>query len=303
MADPALYLTTKELADLIRVRERKVYDLAAAGEVPFTRVTGKLLFPRHLIEAWLARHTELSADLAALPDPPPVAAGSHDPLLDWALRDSRSDIATMFDGSLDGLERFADRRALFCGLHVPEEAPGPGEEREALGWNQARVAARFAAMPVVLVEWAWRERGLIVQPDNPLQIAALSDIAGKRFVPRQAEAGTQHLFRALADRAGLDQGAVSFAPPARSEQDVAVSVLNGHADAGLGLLSVAREYRLGFVPLARERFDLLVWRRSWFEPAFQTLLAFCRSRAFADRAEELGGYDIGGLGRVWFNGS
>ena len=178
----------------------------------------------------------------------------------------------------------------------------PEEGREALGWNQARVAARFSAMPVVLVEWAWRERGLIVQPENPLGIGALSDLAGKRVVPRQAEAGTQHLFRALADRAGLDAGAVSFAPPARSEQDVAVSVLNGHADAGLGLLSVAREYRLGFVPLARERFDLLVWRRSWFEPAFQTLLAFCRSEAFAARAEELGGYDIRGLGRVRFNG-
>ena len=76
MSDPNLYLTTKELADLLRVKERKVYELAAASEVPFTRVTGKLLFPRHLIEAWLARHTEVSGDLVALPDPPAVAAGA-----------------------------------------------------------------------------------------------------------------------------------------------------------------------------------------------------------------------------------
>ena len=52
------YLTTREVADLIRLKERKVYDLVATGAIPCVRVTGKLLFPRSLIEAWLARHAE-----------------------------------------------------------------------------------------------------------------------------------------------------------------------------------------------------------------------------------------------------
>lgn len=297
-ANNDLYLTTKELADLLRVKERKVYELAAAAEVPFTRVTGKLLFPRHLIEAWLARHTEVSGDLTALPDPPPVAAGSQDPLLDWALRESRCGIATFFDGSLDGIERLARREALFCGMHIAEPADG-GDER---GWNAARVATRFPMMPVVLTEWAWRERGLIVAPDNPLGIQSVADLKGRRFVPRQAEAGAQHLFRDLMSEADVPESALTLKAAARTEHDVAITVLNGRADAGLGIASVAREYRLGFVPLLRERFDILVWRRSWFEGPFQALAAFCQTDTFRDKAEELGGYDVSGFGTVHYNG-
>ncbi len=48
------YLTTKELADLLRIKERRVYGLAASGDVPCVRVVGKLLFPRNQIEAWMA---------------------------------------------------------------------------------------------------------------------------------------------------------------------------------------------------------------------------------------------------------
>jgi excisionase family DNA binding protein len=297
MSDPNLYLTTKELADLLRVKERKVYELAAASEVPFTRVTGKLLFPRHLIEAWLARHTEVSGDLVALPDPPAVAAGSHDPLLDWALRESRCGIATFFDGSLDGLDRFAKREALFCGMHIAEPAGAGGME-----WNRAHVTSRFPMMPVVLVEWAWRERGLVVASDNPLGIDSVAALKGRRFVPRQAEAGAQHLFKSLLEDEDLGESDLDLTSAARTEHEVAISVLNGRADAGLGIACVAREYRLGFVPLMRERFDLLVWRRSWFEEALHTLIGFCRTPAFRDKAEELGGYDVSGFGTVHYNG-
>ncbi|MEJ8575021.1 helix-turn-helix transcriptional regulator [Microbaculum marinum] len=298
MAETNLYLTTKELADLLRVKERKVYELAAASEVPFTRVTGKLLFPRHLIEAWLARHTEVSGDLVSLPDPPAVAAGSHDPLLDWALRESRCGIATFFDGSLDGLERFGRREALFCGIHIGE----PSAAAEGRQWNVGHVARRFPVMPVALVEWAWRERGLVVANGNPLDIRSVADVKGRRLVPRQAEAGAQHLLRSLLEDEGLSDGELDLTAAARTEHDVAISVLNGRADAGLGIACVAREYRLGFVPLMQERFDLLVWRRSWFEPALHTLIAFCRTQAFRDKAEELGGYDVSGFGTVHYNG-
>lgn len=296
--DGELYLTTKELADLLRVKERKVYELAAANEVPFTKVTGKLLFPRHLVEAWLARHTEAPGDPTAPPDPPQVAVGSHDPLLDWAIRDSRSGLATFFDGSLDGLDRFARREALFAGLHIAEPENADGTQ----GWNRALVAARFPALPVVLVEWARRERGLIVAAGNPLGIDSMAALKGRRIVPRQAEAGTQHLYGQLAAASGVSDDDVAFAAPARSETDVASAVLNGRADAGLGIACVAREYGLGFVPLMQERFDLLVWRRAWFEPAFQRLFGFGLTPAFREKAEELGGYDVSGFGRVHFNG-
>src|SRR3546814_883337 len=98
------FLTTREVAALLRVKERKVYDLAAAGDIPCRRVTGKLLFPRAEIEAWLARGGVGAAGRAL---PANIVAGSHDPLLDWAIRESGSGLAAYFDGSLDGLARMA----------------------------------------------------------------------------------------------------------------------------------------------------------------------------------------------------
>ena len=103
------FLTTREVAALLRVKERKVYDLAAAGEIPCRRITGKLLFPKAEIEGWLSGARPAPTTAAHAPD---VVSGSHDPLLDWALRESGSGLASFFDGSLDGLDRLAGNEAI-----------------------------------------------------------------------------------------------------------------------------------------------------------------------------------------------
>ncbi len=77
--------------------------------------------------------------------------------------------------------------------------------------------------------------------------------------------------------------------------------MEGKADAGLAVRAVAQQYRLDFVPLARERFDLVMHRRDYFEPPVQKLLSFAATPAFRTRAMELGGYDVAGLGRVVYN--
>lgn len=293
--DAPEYLTVPELAALLRVKERKVYALASAGEIPCSRATGKLLFPRATVEAWIARHSSGGAAAAEGAERPNVFVGSHDPLLDWALRESGSGIAAFFDGSSDGLTRLQKGEAFAGGLHLYEP------ERD--GWNRDHVADALPGAAVVLIEWAWRERGLIVASGNPLTLRGVSDLRERRVVPRQKGAGSQVLFEALCEKEGLKEKDIDGVdPPARSESDIALAVADGKADAGFGLGCVARQYRLGFVPLLRERFDIAVFRRGYFEAGFQTLLAFCRTDAFAAKARDLGGYDLSGFGRVHFNG-
>ncbi|MBT7486316.1 MAG: helix-turn-helix domain-containing protein, partial [Rhodospirillales bacterium] len=111
-------MNTHEVADYLRIKERKVYDLIAKKAIPCTRVTGKWLFPKPLIDAWLARETDTTG--VSLTPPPAVVAGSQDPLLDWSLRESGCDLAVLPGGSLDGLRRFASGDAVVCGLHIPE---------------------------------------------------------------------------------------------------------------------------------------------------------------------------------------
>ena len=287
------YLTTRELAELLRIKERKVYDLASSGQVPCTRATGKLLFPRRGIEAWLEAKHEGRTTVSAAETRPAVMLGSHDPLLEWALRESACGLASNFNGSLDGLELFASAQGVAAALHLFDAAND--------SWNVAAVAARFGGHPVVLMEFCWRERGLVIGAHASQRIQTLGDLVGQRVVPRQAGAGSQLLMDQLLQQQGLDRGQIEFTDVAYTKTEAVTSVLDGSADATLGLQSIARRFDLPFVPLVRERFDLLVERRAWFEPPFQRFLEFCRSAAFRQRAESLDGYDVSGFGRVRFN--
>lgn len=289
------FLTTREVAALLRIKERKVYELVAEHAIPVSRVTGKLLFPREMVEAWVWQQADYVGGTEGLHGRPPVVAGSHDPLLDWALRESGSELAAFFDGSLDGLGRLAAGKAIAAGLHVYEP--------DAEDWNRGHLERAMAGMPVVLIEWAWRMQGLVVPPGNPKGIASLGDLVGLTLMPRQERSGSHLLLDYLMRQAGVEPGRLRLVtPPARSEADVALAIAEGKAGAGFAIETVARQFRLGFVPLFRERYDLAVWRRDYFEPPLQKLLAFCRTSTFHKRAEELGGYDASALGRVHYNG-
>ena len=289
------YLTTRELAELLRVKERKVYELVSDNVIPVSRVTGKLLFPRDIITAWLSRNTEFGAGQQALQSHDPVVAGSHDPLLEWALRESGAGLAVLSDGSLDGLERLAAGAAMAAGIHLPEV--------EGDGFNVGWVHRHLAGQPVVAIEWARRRQGLILPRGNPARITGLGDLAGLRLIPRQkGSGGREALDRLLAAGPRLEPPVTLIDPPARSEADVAHAVAAGRADAGLAIAAAARQYGLDFLPLTEERYDLVAWRRDFFDAPLQRLMSFCRRPAFAERAGELGGYDVSGFGTVHYNG-
>ena len=277
---------------MLRIKERKVYDLAASGEVPCSRATGKLLFPRKQVDAWLAANASGGEASNAAPRPN-VMVGSHDPLLEWALRESRCGLATYFDSSLDGLDRFAGGEALATGLHVYHTTSDT--------WNIPSVQSRFVNQSVVLVRWATRQRGIILRPDGAQQISSLAGLFESKIVRRQPEAGSQVLLEALLMREGIEPSDLDWTNSARSEVDAVLAVQEGKADAAFGLAALAAQYRLEFIPIVEECFDLLVDRRCWFESPWQTLLTFCRTSEFAQRAEEMAGYSIDDQFSVLYN--
>ena len=288
------YLTTTEVADYLRLKERKIYELVRLRRIPCSHVTGKLLFPRRAIDLWVSRHVEF--DGPAPERAPPIAAGSHDPLLEWALRESGCGLALLAGGSEDGLRRLAAAQAVVAGLHIVD--PTNGE------YNVPAVRGLRGLADVVLIEWAKRIQGLVVAPGNPRRVQSLADAAASRLrvVRRQEGAGAQLLLRFLLARDGLRyEDLAILEPPALTETDLAAAVLDGKADCGIAIAAVAGQFRLGFIALWRERFDLAVRRRDYFEPALQTLLGFARSTSFQTKAHELGGYEIAGFGRVVYN--
>lgn len=294
-SDAPEFLTTREMAARLRVRERKIYEMAAAGEIPHRRLTGKLLFPRAEIDVWLAGGAPKAAPgaTAAAVMAAAVVAGSHDPLLDWAIRESGSGLATRFDGSLDGLARLAAGEAVAAGLHVFEPESGD--------WNRAHAAEALGGAPVALIGWARRRQGLLLGP-KAAGARCVGDLRGLRVARRQAAAGAGLLLAHLMGQAGLaEQDVVFTSELARTETDAAAAVAAGHADAAPGLEAMARQFGLGFAPLMEERFDLAVDRRAYFGPPMQRLLAFARGPAFAAKARALGGYDLAEHGAVRWN--
>ena len=294
MSEPVVesheYLTVRELAELLRIKERKVYDLAASGEVPCSRATGKLLFPATEIRAWIEKAK--SGGEAGVSQRPAIFLGSHDPLLDWAIRQSRCGLATYFDGSLDGLARFLAGEGVATGLHVFDAGTS--------SWNHPEVSRAAADQNAVLLSFATRSRGIVFRPGGP-KLKSMAELAGRRVVPRQQTSGTAGLFERLARDNGLDLSDVTFTEVARTEDDAVQIVRHGDADATFGLASVADTYGLSFLPVVEERFDLLIDRKAYFDPQLQALISFCRSDAFRQRAKASPGYDVREFGNIVWN--
>lgn len=287
------HLTVAEVARHLRLGTRKVYDLVARKGLPHARAGGKLLFDLAEVERWLARSA--SGGTARRGLPPPTLAGSHDPLLDWAVRESRCGLALLTQGSLDGLERLSRGEVAGALMHLPSG--------DVADFNRAEADARLRGCNVALVEWGRREQGLLVARGNPKKIRAVADLAkrGVTVAARQAGAGSAALLDRLLARDGIDRKRLRIGPTAMGENDLAMAVKSGEADVGLGARAAARPLGLDFVPLVVERLDLGVSRAAWFEPPLRALFAFARGRRFAEHAQALGGYDIAGLGTVTWN--
>jgi putative molybdopterin biosynthesis protein len=289
-------MTTAEVAGYLRLKERTVYEMVSKRQIPCTRATGKLLFSRKLIERWVEGRTELPAGYDAAP--PPIYAGSSDPLLEWALRESGSGLAVLTSGSRNGLERLASGQAALAGLHIRD----PNGET----YNVDTIRREIPYPDIVAIRWAEREQGLLVASGNPLGLKSLEDLFDKRprIALRPEGTGSRVLFDGLIQQAGKDAYQLDILPhEAQTETDLAAIISEGEADCGLGIAAVSANSGLGFVQLGiAESFDLVMRRRDYFDLPIQKLLRLARSVTFAKRAASFGGYEIARFGDVTFNG-
>jgi excisionase family DNA binding protein len=287
-------MDTREVAAYLRLKERRIYDLVRERAIPHVRATGKLLFPRAQIDAWLAGKS--GAPASAERARPPIIAGSHDPLLEWAVRESRCGLAILGSGSRAGIEALARGEATAACSHWLDDASGE--------YNIPLVRTLLAGSDVVVLEWTRRTQGLLLREDNPHRIRKVADLARKHVcvASRQAEAGSHRLLLHLLAQAGVRADTLAWSTRvAHAETELAALIRDGHADVGLGIEAAARANGLAFVPLASERFDLVTFRRDAFESPLQTLLAWTRRPEFAATAASLRGYDIANTGRVVYN--
>jgi excisionase family DNA binding protein len=288
--------TTAEAAAYLRLKERKIYEMVAEGTVPCTKVTGRWLFPKAQLDHWLASSISRPDGLTR-PQSAPIVSGSHDPLLEWALRESGSGLATLALGSEAGFSRFVAGETIAAALHLH------ALEDVAADANVAALRSRNDLRDAVMIAFCRREQGFLLAPGNPMKLGTIEDIRKKRarVAVRPKGAGAQLLLLALLHRAEIafDELAV-IGPACPTGPDIAQAIRAGRADTGIATRGVANAAGLDFVPIVWEPFDLVMRQRDYFRSPLQALLKFFHSPDFATRARELGGYDISAAGTVRF---
>jgi putative molybdopterin biosynthesis protein len=288
-------LNTDEAAAYLRLSERKLYELVAAGAVPCSKVTGRWLFPKAALDRWVASgmpNNLKSMDKSA----PPIVGGSTDPLLEWALRESGSGLASLPEGSEAGLRRLARREVILAAIHLHAADRDGGDTA-----NVEAVRHAPGLHDVVVIGFVRREQGLLVAPGNPHRISDLTQFTGTglRLARRQEGAGAQLLLLTLLAKARIDPRELAMTKSAfATGSDLAQAIRAGHADCGVATRAVANAAGLDFVPLLWENFDLVLRQRDYFLPGPSALFGFVRSDRFRQRAAELEGYDLSECGTI-----
>lgn len=293
-------MNTKEAAAYLGIHEKKVYYLAKAGKIPCTRVTGKWLFPRGLIDQWIeesARRGLRTRKGEGEERPFLLAAGSDDPSLGilkelYAKRmgDSSFFLATV--GSSAGLAALRDGVADLALAHMRH--PETGEYN--LPYIGSTIPSGAAVVPLF-----HRDLGLVTRPGNPLGLRAAGDLTrpGLRFVNRQDGSGTRLFLDQQLARLGIPTNAIDgYRDTVATHFEVGLRILRGEADTGLATRATARLLGLDFSPLTQERFDILIAKERFFSRPVQVLLQIVGSREFRSRVEALGGYDTSESGRI-----
>src|SRR5205823_7595873 len=166
-------LTSDEAADYLRLSERKLYELVAERAVPCSKVTGRWLFPRAALDRWVAAGLIAPAALATV-TAPPIVGGSHDPLLEWALRESACGLASLPGGSEAGLRRLTRGEVMVAAIHLHRL---DGDDERA---NVEAVADAAGLHDAVVLGFARREQGILVAPGNPRGLSDMASIATSR---------------------------------------------------------------------------------------------------------------------------
>lgn len=230
-----------------------------------------------------------------------VVTGSHDNILDLmanhlhrmkpAVRLSSAHV-----GSMGGIMAIRRKEAHVAGSHLLDEQTGE--------YNISFIQRYLAGTSVKLINLAYREQGLIVPAGNPKSINGFEDIAKNErlFINRQGGAGTRLLTdKVIKDCKLKPQDIRGYEHEEYTHMSVAAAVANGSVDCGMGIRAAAYALKLDFVPVAEERYDLIIPTEFFDDEKIVKMLELIRTnKDFHDRILSLGGYDLRDCGKIMY---
>ena len=294
--------------EFLRVNIGKVGDKTVATPLPraagsittLTRAEGILRIPA--LSEGIGQDETAEAELLVDEDEVQntlVVIGSHDITIDLIGDEMRRKghnirISSGNVGSLGGLTALRKETCHLAGSHLLD--PETGE------YNISYIKRYLKGVKVSVFHLALRDQGLILAKGNPKGIKGLEDLTGKgiSFVNRQAGSGTRVLLDYRLAKLGIQPETIKgYDHEEFTHMAVAVDVLSGAADCGVGIYAAAKALDLDFIPLEKEQYDLIIPSSLIESPQMTLLLETIRSKEFKDRVTALGGYDPAKSGEFW----
>jgi putative molybdopterin biosynthesis protein len=293
--------------EFLRVKLGQVADRIVATPLPrgagmitsITEADGIIRIPSHAegIKDNTVVHAELLKPLSAIRNTI-VIVGSHDNTLDLLadqLRagDAALTLSSSHVGSMGGLMAVKRGVCHLAGAHLLDTETG--------NYNLSYVERYLPDTTVRIVNLVMRSQGLIVSKGNPKGIQGIEDLGrdGIVFINRQSGSGTRILLDYRLNQIGLSPEKINgYGNDEFTHMNVAVAVLGGAADAGLGIYAAARALDLDFVPVVTEQYDLIIPEVHFGSENIQRLLETINSDVFKRRVAALGGYSTEKTGEI-----
>jgi putative molybdopterin biosynthesis protein len=293
--------------EFLRVKLGRVGPRVVAAPLPrgagcitsITEADGIIRIPRNV--EGLREGEQTAAELlrpAEAIDKTIMIVGSHDNSLDILADEIRRGasgltLSSSHVGSMGGLMAIKRGVCHLAGSHLLDTGDG--------SYNSSYVRKYLPGWDVRLVHLVMRDQGLIVPRGNPKGIAGLEDLVRLevRFINRQNGAGTRILLDFRLKALGIDPAAINgYTDEEFTHMAVAVAVLSGTADVGLGIQAAAKALSLEFIPVVTEQYDLVIPGEFFDDAGIRVLLETIRSDRFKQRVQALGGYNTEMTGKI-----
>ena len=295
-------MSTKEVARYLDIHEKQVYLLIKAGKIPCTRVTGKWIFPVKLIDEWIQASVHDGLQQARKKinqiDGALLASGSNDPVLDMLLTAMRKDhpafnFFSANTGSVSGLEALNTGLTDIAFSHLYDPETGD--------YNTPYLKKYCPDHQPVVVNLFYRQIGFLTAKSKSNIFDGWESLARKDlcFVNRQRGSGIRILLDYELKNRAIACGEISgYDNEVYTHFEVGLSLISGDADVGIASAAVAKILDLNFQPLASERFDMILDKETFFQPAIQAFIETLQSGQFKSRAEKIGSYNFKDTGRI-----
>ena len=294
--------TIEEVAQLLKVSKLTVYDLVKKGDLPVFRVGRQMRVDRADLQGYIQKRKTGNASSTPVvarqtKKLPKMIISGQDVVLDvlakYMEKRQSSKVLRSHEGSFNGIMAMYNGECDIASLHMFDGDTGD--------YNTPYVKKIFVSHPFLLINVVSRRAGFYVQQGNPLQLESFKDFKTKSFTLINREKGSgartlldeqlriHHIAPSMID--GYDKEEMSHL-------DVASAVANGHADVGIGVEKIAKLVNVDFIPVIRERYDIVLLKTPDNQQLIDTVKEILTSADFQSEVAALGDYDVSQMGQV-----